>query len=77
MKTKFWKLIQKYCIDHDITMKQFANELEMSQANFSAILNGNRKISEQFIQRLAELMKVTPDALKQHLTASAVTYTAK
>jgi transcriptional regulator with XRE-family HTH domain len=75
MKTKatqFGRLLRKYRIDHGKVLKDMANGIGVSTAHASALELGNKRISEDFVQKVGNYFELNASQMDELRHAASV-----
>ncbi|GAB5479747.1 MAG: hypothetical protein Marn2KO_32140 [Marinobacter nauticus] len=70
--TPFGRLIRKYRIDHGLVLKDMAAGVGVSTAYASAVELGNKKINDDFVQKVANYFQLNNAQLRELQDAAAV-----
>lgn len=65
MKLNFY--LKKYRISKNLTQKQFAEKIGITQTTYSFIESGSHKPSFKIINKLAEILELTPEQIREML----------
>lgn len=65
MKLNFY--LKKYRISKNMTQKQFAEKIGITQTTYSFIESGSHKPSFAIINKLAEVLELTPEEIREML----------
>lgn len=75
MKTKatlFGRLVRKYRIDHGKVLKDMANGIGVSTAHASALELGNKRISEDFVQKVGNFFELNSSQMEELRHAASI-----
>jgi len=72
MLTVFGKMLRKYRIDHELLLKDMADELKVSVAFLSAVEIGRKKIPADFISKLKLAYTLSEEIVKELVEAAAI-----
>ncbi|ARB44970.1 helix-turn-helix domain-containing protein [Alloalcanivorax xenomutans] len=70
--TPFGRLIRKFRIDHGVVLKDMAAGVGVSTAYASAIELGNKKINEDFVNKVSSYFKLNAAAIEELKNAAEV-----
>jgi HTH-type transcriptional regulator, competence development regulator len=59
MATPFGKLVRKLRIEHDLTLKNMADEFGFSSAYLSALEMGDKNVTEDTVNKVSEFFKLS------------------
>ena len=65
MKLNFY--LKKFRISKNMTQKQFAEKIGITQTTYSFIESGSHKPSFKIINKLAEILELTPEEIRAML----------
>lgn len=60
---KLKDLLRRYRMDHALTQEQIAKLIGINRCLYNQIENGKTDISNRTIQKIAKVLKITPDTI--------------
>ena len=72
MATELGKLLRKIIVDNDEYLKDMANHLGITSSYLSAIENGKRKMSPDYLERISDIYKLTKIQFEQLQKANSL-----
>lgn len=73
MLTEFGKVIRKLRIDHSLTLKEVADQIEVSSAYLSGVETGRKPLTMELVNKVIQVMRLSRDEIDEVLSAASRT----